>query len=393
MGNTGRDILTVLFWLSATAVVYTYFLYPLLLWLLGKLCGGKNAQVGGAASAAEDLPSVTMIVSAYNEQAVLGAKIANCRAIDYPAQKLSFLFGSDGSDDGTGRILRGIGDGRFRVVHSRIRRGKVGMLNELMKLAGSEIVVFSDANTMYEAGAILELVKPFREARVGCVIGKLELTAASDDGRLCNTEGLYWRYENWIKKIESALGAVSTINGGIFAVRAGLYEELPVQAVTEDQVLGMKLMVRGYRCVFAAEARAQETVSTWAGELRRRVRISAGNFQSLFLVPGILHPRCGRVSFSFVSHKLLRWLAPLFLLTMLASNVVLVGRPFYGSTLLLQVLFYGSGVLGLAVGKVGGVLKVLAIPKYFLAMNLAVVMGLIRFLRGRQRVTWAKSAR
>ena len=161
----------------------------------------------------------------------------------------------------------------------------------------------------------------------------------------------------------------------------------------------MKIMTRRFRCLFAPNARARETVSTWQGELRRRIRISAGNFQSLFLVPAILNPRLGWVSFAFVSHKLLRWLAPFFLVGMLWANFWLAGQLFYGSTLLLQGLFYISGLLGTLLPKLGGVLakapifRVLSIPKYFLLMNFAVILGCMRFLFRRQQVTWAKAQR
>jgi len=396
MGTCERNILLVLFWGSLLATVYTYFFYPLLLWLAGEFIRWrrKNSPVEGGTSAIPDeaLPRVTMVISAYNEEAVLPDKIANCRAIDYPAEKLSFLIGSDGSDDGSWRILRGIKDKRFRSLHISSRQGKVQMLNRLMKLARCDIVVFSDANTMYQPDAIRELVRCFANEKVGIVIGKLELTAAANP-RLCQPEGWYWRYENRIKQMESLLAAVPTINGGIFAIRRDLYEELPAQAITEDQVLGMKIMVRGRHCLFAQKAVARETFSNWQDELRRRIRISAGNFQSLFLVPRILNPRCGRVWLTFVSHKLLRWLVPFFMVTMLAANLLLVGEPFYGSTLLVQGLFYLCGMLGVVLPNLGGALKVLAIPKYILAMNLAILLGLGRFLSGRQRVTWAKAAR
>jgi cellulose synthase/poly-beta-1,6-N-acetylglucosamine synthase-like glycosyltransferase len=397
MSNLMREMLIVIFWCSLAATAYTYFLYPLLLMVFSRMVQWhRKRHIHAAAIPTTNdymLPGVTMVVSAYNEEAVLSKKIANCREIDYPADKISFLIGSDGSDDRTWDILQQVTDERFRTTHSHQRCGKVQMLNSLMGMANTDIVVFSDANTMFQSGAIRELVKPFRNAKVGCVIGKLELTASADDAQACRPEGLYWRYENRLKQMESVLGAVPTINGGIFAIRRELFEELPGCAVTEDQVLGMKIMSRGFRCVFADKACARETVSSWAGELRRRIRISAGNFQSLMLVPEILNPRCGRVSFAFFSHKLLRWLVPFFLAAMLLSNILMVGEAFYGSTLVLQGLFYASGLIGVIIPKVTGAAKILSIPKYFLAMNLAILVGFARFITHRQQVTWAKAQR
>jgi cellulose synthase/poly-beta-1,6-N-acetylglucosamine synthase-like glycosyltransferase len=399
-------VLTILFWLCFGATAYTYFLYPLFLWILTRFVLSASPNIEDASRLGPDsektdteLPTVTMVISAYNEKDILPDKISNCRAIDYPPEKLTFLIGSDGSTDGTAQILHRIEDDRFGVLVSRIRRGKVQMLNRLMKQVASDLVVFSDANTMYQPDAIIELVKKFQQPNVGAVIGKLELSVPVHETNPCQTEGLYWRYENRLKEMESALGAVPTINGGIFAIRRELFEELPAQAVTEDQVLGMKIMSRRYRCLFAPEACGRETVSSWQGELRRRIRISAGNFQSLFLVPAILNPRLGWVSFAFVSHKLLRWLAPFFLVGMLWANLMLAGQLFYGSTLLLQAVFYISGLIGAILPKLGGVIakqsvfRVLAIPKYFLLMNFAILLGCARFIFRRQQVTWAKAQR
>jgi len=397
MSDWGNMTFRIIFWLCFSATLYTYFLYPLLLLLLSRLVSWRRVRrvstIPGGRNKTAVWPHVTMVISAYNEQIVLPGKIANCRELEYPRDKLSFVIGSDGSNDGTMCILRQIDDPRFRTVHSRLRRGKVQMLNHLMQLVSGEIVVFSDANTMYRSDAIRELVQLFGSDKTGVVIGKLELSVPVHDTEACQTESLYWRYENRIKQWESVLGAVPTINGGIFAIRRDLFEPLPPNSITEDQVLGMKIMTRGRRCLFAQEAKAYESVSSWRGELQRRIRISAGNFQSLFLVPGILHPRQGWVGFAFFSHKLLRWLVPLFLMGMLGANLLLAGQLFYGSTLLLQGVFYVCGLVGVLLPKLTGILKVLSVPKYFLAMNAAILIGLGRFLTGRQRTTWTRASR
>ncbi|MBN1766196.1 MAG: glycosyltransferase family 2 protein [Sedimentisphaerales bacterium] len=396
MSEWTRDILHLIFWISLGGTVYTYFFYPLLLAIVTLFVRRLRKENDTMDDASDNiLPRITMVISAYNEATVLPEKIANCQQLNYPPDKITFLIGSDGSEDGTRQILRKIKDNRFRTFHSHKRLGKVCMLNRLiMKMpVKGDIVVFSDANTMYEPDAIRHLVKPFKNSDVGCVIGKLHLSAQPDDHNACRPEGLYWRYENQIKQMENVLGAVSSINGGIFAIRSELYEPLPENAVTEDQVLGMKIMVRGYYCRFNHQARAYESVSNWAGELRRRIRISAGNFQSLLLVPGILNPWHGRVWFTFISHKVLRWLVPLFLLFMLAANILLVGEAFYGSTLILQGLFYATGILSMALPKLGLLTKIMSIPKYFLVMNVAILLGLMSFLSHRQKVTWARVPR
>lgn len=391
--TTQPEFWRTVFWVCLALTLYTYFAYPLILTVLVRLRRRGRSFLAAADDTRADWPTVTMVISAYNEDAVLAEKIANCRALDYPADRLRFLIGSDGSTDGTGALLQSIDDPRFQVVTARQRRGKVRMINRLMPLVKTELVVFSDANTMYEPQAVRRLVRRFQDPRVGCVLGKLELTVAAGDTDACQTESLYWRYENRIKELESHFGMVPSINGGIFAIRTTLFETVPSGAVTEDQVLGMRIMVKGYRCVFAEDARAAESVCSWTGELRRRIRISAGNFQSLLLVPRILHPGCGRVSFAFVSHKLLRWLVPFFLVGMLASNVLLAGQAFYGGALAVQGLFYLSGIMATLLPNLVGAVKLLAIPKYFLAMNVAILIGLGRFLSGRQQVTWTRAGR
>ncbi len=399
MGDTAQTIWKIIFWLCLGATVYTYFLYPLLIYIIGRMTllvrvFKANRGVSEMFPIAEaDLPTVTMVISAFNEENVLPEKIANCLALDYPRGKLNFLIGSDGSTDRTGAILETIQNDRFHTLHNQYRSGKVRMLNQLMPMVKSDIVVFSDANTLFRTDAVRRLIQHFREPRIGCVNGKLELVSAEGNPDTCQPEGLYWRYENWIKQKESHLGVVPTINGGIFAIRRHLFQKLPDNAVTEDQVQGMKIMTQGYRCKFADDAHASETISSWTGELRRRIRISAGNFQSLLLVPKILDPRCGWVSFCFISHKLLRWLVPFFLAGILTANLILAGQPFYGSTLLLQSVFYLTGIIGTILPKLGSAFKILSVPKYFITMNIAIFLGLTRFLAGRQQVTWKKAAR
>ena len=388
MNSLGHQMLESVFWVSLGMIVYTYFLYPLALQVIVSLRGWcQDVALDFSPGDDDSLSQVTMVISAYNEEVMLPDKIKNCQEIDYPADKISFVIGSDGLNDASWKILAGVTDNRFRMFHSRIRRSKVQMVNYLMKQVSGDISVFSDANTMYRPDAVRQLVQRFDREEVGAVIGKLDQMALADDASVCRTESLYWRYGNWLKEMESRLGAVSSINGGIFAIRRDLYEEIPSQAITKDQVLGMNIMVRGYRCLVADQARATESVSSFGGELRRQIRISAGNFQSVFLVPGILNPLRGWVNFAFVSHKLIRGLVPFYLLAVLLSNIFLAGSWPYGSALMLQTMFYASGLLG-ALFPVGW--KILAIPKYFLARNVAILIGFGRFL-GRRHVTWTKA--
>jgi len=391
MPQPAIQIITTIFWISLTLTIYTYFLYPIILkvssWCLN--IKEKHRRVKYM-----NLPTVTMIISAYNEISCIEEKILNCKALDYPTDKITFLIGSDGSNDGTNEILTELQNNAFGVTIKTERQGKVAMLNDLAQKATSEIIVFSDANTIYDHDAIIQLVQHFETKSVGCAIGKLSLRDEQTTTSNCSTEGLYWRYENVIKKLESKLGIVPTINGGIFAIRTHLYQQLPCNAITEDQVLGMKIMTQGYQCRFAETARAVEAVSTISGELKRRIRISAGNFQSLLFVPRILNPFTGPVSFAFISHKFIRWMVPFLMITMMLCNIYLATySPLFHFLLKSQIGFYLLAVVGAVMPNMAKIVKPMAICHYFVFMNFAILIGFYKFATNTQKTTWSVAKR
>jgi cellulose synthase/poly-beta-1,6-N-acetylglucosamine synthase-like glycosyltransferase len=269
------------------------------------------------------------------------------------------------------------------------RRGKISVLNDLMAHADADIVVMSDANTLLAPDALRRLVVHFQDPCVGCVSGELSL---ENDGG-ASGEGLYWKYEGWIKRNESRLGFLIGCNGGIFALRRSLYDPLPPSTIVEDFVLTLRILQKGYRILFDPEARATEPAcSTSRDEMTRKIRIGAGGWQALGLTRALLHPRHGTRAFAFWGHKVLRWLVPLLLLAALLVNVALLGRPLYDTLLGTQFLGALIALWAYRAGPTSPPPKWTRPISYFFLMNYALGCGFARFLFGTQRVTWDRSA-
>src|SRR5579862_1231441 len=370
-------LLHLVFWTAWGLVAYTYVGFPLLLALLAWIASWRGARASAAPLADAALPKFALVIAAYNEESVIADKLANTWQLDYPTHKLDVLIGSDGSDDGTAEILAGCEDPRLRSFLFTERRGKISVLNDLMAHTDADIVVMSDANTLYSPDAIRKLVAHFQDPYVGCVSGELSL---ENDGG-ASGEGLYWRYEGWIKRNESRLGFLIGCNGGIFALRRALYDPLPSSTIVEDFVLTLRVLQKGYRVHFAPEARAIEPAcATSRAEMIRKIRIGAGGWQALGRTRALLHPRYGARAFAFWGHKVLRWLVPLFLLTALVANVALLKQPLYG--VLFGIQFLGALIAIWAYGAGPGS----QLPKwtrpisYFFLMNYALGCGFVRFL-------------
>jgi cellulose synthase/poly-beta-1,6-N-acetylglucosamine synthase-like glycosyltransferase len=378
----------ILFWSAWAAIAYTYAGFPILLALFARLFG---RGVREPEQQAEDaLPRVAMVVAAYNEAQWLPAKLANTWALDYPADKFQLLVGSDGSSDGTNAILAGCADARLRARLFESRRGKISVLNDLAAGAEADILVMSDANTAYAPDAIRKLVRHFQDPAVGCVSGELKL--AQDGG--VSGEGLYWRYEGWIKRCESRLGFLIGCNGGIYALRTGLYEPLPASTIVDDFVLTVRIVQRGFRVRFDPDARATEPACPSAhAEMIRKIRIGAGGFQALSLTSRLLLPGYGMRAFAYWGHKVLRWLAPLFLLLEAGANAALIGNPVYGALLAAQLAGIAIAVWSYRMPSEQGAPRWIRPISYFYIMNYALLCGLLKYLAGRQRVTWDRASR
>ena len=364
---------------------YVYLGYPLILWLLNK-AGFRRLH-----SCSEITPRVTLIISCYNEAKILRQKLQNSLELDYPVEKLFVVVVSDGSDDGSDDIVREFIGLQVRLVRQEGRLGKTMGLNLALKDLDTDIVVFSDANAMYERQAIRNLVKHFADPEVGYVVGAALYTDGKNNAAAAN-EDLYWHYEMTIKKWESQLHSVVGGDGAIYAIRRELWEPLQQRDIN-DFVNPLQLVAKGYRGVFEPEARCfEETAGNFSKEAKRKERIVNRSLRGLFRVKAVMNPlRSGIFSYMVISHKLLRWLIPLFaVLTfpgalVLASQNILLGQILILGALLLLIPSF-IGYLGQNYPRLPWIFS---FPYYFVSVNFYALMGIISASVGRTQVIWS----
>jgi cellulose synthase/poly-beta-1,6-N-acetylglucosamine synthase-like glycosyltransferase len=373
----------VIFWLLAAVVVYVYAGYPLLLVVLSGLGARRPVRKS------EIEPGVTLIVSAFNEAAVIAEKIRNSLALDYPREKIEVLVISDASDDGTDEIVGQFAAQGVRLLRMNDRGGKTLGLNAGVRAAKGEIVVFSDANAMYLPDAIRKMTRNFADPAVGAVVG--ESTYADAAGGAQKSESLYWKYETGIKRLETQIGSTVGGDGAIYAIRRSLYRDMRADALS-DFVNPMQIVMAGYRCIYEPQAQSvEEAAEGFDKEFRRKVRIVNRAWRATWTLPALLNPlRFGWFSLELVSHKLLRWLMPLFLVAVLLLNVLLVERaPLYSWLLVLQLVFYALALAGYLTRGRPTQPRLIYVPYYFCLVNIASARGIIEAYRGRTYTTWA----
>jgi cellulose synthase/poly-beta-1,6-N-acetylglucosamine synthase-like glycosyltransferase len=374
-------------------VAFSYLGYPLVLagWgALHDLRGALRFFSGGPdrreRSDPLEWPRVTIVLAAFDEEACIREKIENCLALEYPSDRLDVVVGCDGCTDRTAAVAREAGRGRVRVAELSPRKGKASVLARLVPSAPGDVVVLTDANVAFHPGAVRALARRFRDPAVGAAVGRLRLRTRGGGG-----EGIYWAYESFLKYLEGKLGCVLGANGGIYAVRRILFPPLAPDTITDDFVVPLRIAVRGWKVPFEPTAIAYEDApDDTSVEFGRRARIGAGNWQALARLPDLLDPRAGFVSFAFVSHKLLRWVAPFLLAVGFAASIGAAAAPeAWGARALLlgQLAFYALAAAGGALGAPGRA------ARHFVAMNAALAVGLWRFLRGTQRAAWRRTAR
>jgi cellulose synthase/poly-beta-1,6-N-acetylglucosamine synthase-like glycosyltransferase len=392
IGELVASGLAVLFWSALGLVAYAYLGYPLLVWGLARVLGRKRTP---PVASDDKLPSVSLLISALNEEKWIGQRIANALAQDYPADRLQVVVASDGSSDRTAAIVQQLArrhPGRVVLHDFESRRGKANVLNELVPALDGELVVLSDANTFFDVTAVRNLARWFSHQRVVAVCGKLHLVDPATGG---NVDGLYWRYENFLKEQEGRLDALLGANGAVYAIRRSQYVPIPPDTIIDDFVIPLVTRLRyGGSIVYDAEAVAtEETPPSVGDEFRRRARIGAGGFQSLARLWPLALPSAGWTSLAFVSHKVLRWVAPLFLVVALLTNLLLLGETLYQALFALQVLFYGAAAMGHLIPGSGTLPRMLRLTTLFASMNAALAVGFWRWLAGGQQAAWQRTAR
>lgn len=393
-------VVAIMFWISLGGILYTYFGYPLAIYLLARLFGRREGFP-------ETRPSVTLLIAAYNEEAVMEGKIRNSLALDYPKNLLQILIVTDGSTDMTPGIAKRYRNSGIEVLHRELRQGKMAAIKRALPHARGDVVVFSDANNHYPSDTISRLVAPFADAGVGATTGAKVISSAG--GGLGASEGLYWRYESFIKKQESALGSCTSAAGEILAIRRHLFSSPPDRVINDDFYIAMQVIRQGYRLVYVPEAKSIEAVSPSAqDEVTRRTRINAGRYQAMAMAGQILPFNRPVLVWQILSHKFLRPLVPFAMIVLAVSNILVVllppssnglltlSPPYGTALLLLQILFYTVAWLG---GRAGGpgrqsrLLRLLYIPTFLTNSNLAAMLGFLKFARGQQSHVWDRVER
>jgi cellulose synthase/poly-beta-1,6-N-acetylglucosamine synthase-like glycosyltransferase len=374
-----------LFWLSVGLLGYLFAGYPILARVKAALRSRPTRRLPIE-------PTVTVVVAAHNEGDRIAARIANLLALDYPADRLEVLIGSDGSTDDTARRACDLADPRVQVMAFDTRRGKPAVINDLVRAAGGDIIVFADARQTFDAGAVRALAANFGDPQVGGVSGELVIAANRHCVAVGRGAAFYWRYEKLIKATESRGGSLVGATGAIYAIRRSLFEPLPEDTILDDVWIPMRIVRRGYRVVFEPRAKAHDNApQDDRNELGRRVRTIGGNFQLLARERWLMNPLQNPLWLETMSHKALRLLLPLLLMVALVTNAILLDRPLFQWLMAAQVAFYGAALAGFVYRRSEHRPLVLSVPYTMCLMSWATVLGFSRFLTARQCVTWERS--
>ncbi len=382
-------ITTVLFTLVFLAL-HTYCFYPILIKIISSFY-----SVPRISSTSHHL---SVLISAYNEEKVIGNRIINIAKQNYDLSKIEVIVGSDNSIDGTNEILRNL-EKKYNWLHVKyfaLRRGKAAVINDLAKHAQNEILVFSDANTEFDKDALKKISDGFGTNEIGGVCGRLILDETKKNKFASVEEKKYWEYETFIKRAEGRCGVLIGANGGIFAIRKSLFKEIPPDAVTDDFYITLAVLQKDFKFIYKHDSIAFEEVTyTVAAEYRRKVRFSATNFQTLFSHSGdLLFNKNILLSFAFWSHKVIRWFFPFILIFTLSLSFVERNVSFNFSLLFYaQILFYALGLFGLILSFLKIRVMPFSIVYFFIVSNIAILHGFIRYVQGKQTTIWQSTSR
>ena len=366
-------------------VMYTYIIFPLLLFALAAIKTMVSKDSEKTPNYTEDHFSIAVICAMYNEEKVVREKIENFLRINY--DDITLHIGSDGSTDATNEVLREYSGNAKIKTYEFPRRGKVYVINDLMTKADADILVFTDANSMFESDAIINLIKQFHNPGIGAVCGRLKLL---DQGKITG-EGFYWRYETKIKLKESILNCVIGANGAIYAVRKKLLRPLPVDTINDDFTNSMRVAEQGYGIKYAEDAVAYENAShDDSVEFKRHIRDAAGHYRAIVHLYKLLNPFRPKVFFLYVSHRVIRWLVPFLLVALLVIPPFAMGERSIKILFSGEVLFYIFAMIG---WRSKTKMKLFYIPYYFIYINLALLIGFFRNIFGVQDVIWDRTER
>ena len=389
----------LIFWFCVLFIAYVYVGYPVILALLARLRRAPELYP-------PITPQVSILIAAYNEQNVIATKLENTLALNYPKDCMQILVAADGSDDGTPEIVQTFAGRGVELSYDAQRRGKMAAINRALPRLRHEILVFSDANNLYARNALRELVKPFADPRIGAVTGSKIIM--DDQDAHAKADGMYWKYESWVKKNETRLGSCTGVAGEILAMRRSLYQPPPDHVINDDFFIGMSVLRQGYRLVYAPAAHSYERSSlTEKDETMRRSRIVAGRYQAMLMSGSVLPWRHPVLVWQILSHKFMRPLVPLmmivaFLVTVAACiwQPVAPGQPWlylappYNSLFLFaELAICLLAVFGGSLKDKGMLGKMLYLPTFLVNSNLAAILGLYSFFTGKQTALWRRARR
>ncbi|MEZ4982151.1 MAG: glycosyltransferase family 2 protein [Saprospiraceae bacterium] len=391
--------MAIIFWTLLGILIFTYFGYGVLVAILVSL---KRVFIKKKAHLDEEsnYPEVTFLVAAWNEKDWIEKKIENSLQFDYPKDKLHLYFVTDGTNDGTNKLIENFEypEGtHWKLFHKDERAGKIAAVERVMPFIKSPIVIYSDANTDVNSQAIKNIVSHYNDPKVGGVAGEKRVSMAKEDSA-AGSEGIYWKYESFLKRMDSELYSVVGAAGELFSIRTELFENVAKDTLVEDFVMTMGIAAKGYKIVYEPEAYAVEGSSASVGEeLKRKIRIAAGGLQALWRLRRLFNIFKYRVlSFQFIGHRVLRWtIAPLALPLVFLLNIPLAiqNQGIYSWLLILQTLFYFFAILGWVFESKKLRFRAFFVPYYFCVMNYAMYKGLQRLMRGSQSVLWEKAKR
>jgi cellulose synthase/poly-beta-1,6-N-acetylglucosamine synthase-like glycosyltransferase len=389
------NLYNLFFWIIVVLIFYTYIGYGLFLLIIvsfkNKISIKKNHLN------TEYLPEVTIVVAAYNEEDCINDKIINTLELDYPKNKILYLFVTSGSTDKTKNIIQKHKE--ITLLHTDKREGKIEAINQAMKFVKSEIVIFSDANAMINKMGVKEIIKHYKNKKIGGVAGEKRILKTKHNKAAGSGEGIYWKYESFLKKYDFKLYSTVGAAGELFSIRTKLYQNVEKNILLDDFIISMRIAKQGYIIAYEPNAYAQESGSeSIKEEMKRKIRISAGGIQSIIILSELLNIfKYGILSFQYISHRVLRWsITPIALLILFPLNLVLFNQssqPIYTIILICQITFYFLAILGWIFENINIKLKLLYIPYYFTFMNFCLIIGFFNFLKGSQTVLWEKAKR
>ena len=379
------ELLMFIFWLSVLSVFHTYVLYPF--YMIKRY--GKRQPLRATYHQSDEWPAVAILVAAYNEEKVIAEKIHSVFNTDYPLDKIRLLIGSDASSDKTDEIVSELSKQykNLQLIKFIGRVGKISIVNELQSLCEEPILIMSDANVIFTKQTISNLIQYFKDEEVGIVAANILKQSLTSEG-ISLQEKMYLSLENKVKAAESnAFDLIMGAEGGCYAIRNNLFSKVPSKFNVDDFYITFQVLLKNKKVLFSTLAICNEDVSgAIEGEYRRKVRISSGNFQNLFFFKNILYQFWKPFGFTFLSHKVLRWYTPFFIIICLASSAVLMMETsFYKLLFLIQILFISLAFINSFLKIKNSLLKFIT---HFYFMNLALLHGFIKFSRGIKSSIW-----